>query len=278
MSLYTHPENLKIIWKALQSFPLFQELFNDPRSKEIWFKDIINQFNNTVPGNLSSKSLNELNHKTVKFMVENLKKNEFNYRNNNQIRNNQGLNPLPAREKTTMVGSEMDSLFVQRQKEYNNMLAEHVPKQIDFTMGENDEPLTNINELLEKHKSDRERVLSYDHNIMNNAPTQQKIEIYEDNASAPTQQKIKIYEDNASIEDVVEFFSNEPPNSIDKKRVNWNDTSSFEKRFLLLEEKINLNDKRLLVLENPRTPIEKEIIIDQEENYLSNNFNKKSYL
>jgi hypothetical protein len=265
MSLYTHPENLRIIWKALQSFPLFNELFNDPRSKEIWFQDIINQFNNTVSINLSSKSLNELNHKTVKFMVEYLKKNEFNYRNNNQIRNNQGLNPLPAREKTMMVGSEMDSLFVQRQKEYTNMLAEHVPKQIDFTMGENDEPLTNINELLEKHKSDRESVLSYDHNIMNNTP--------------PTHQKIKIYENNTSdntIEDVVEFFSNEPPNSIDKKRVNWNDTSSFEKRFLLLEEKITLIDKRLLVFES-RT-VEKEIIIDQEENYLTNNFNKKSYL
>lgn len=268
MSLYTHPENLKIIWKALQSFPLFNELFNDPRSKEIWFQDIINQFNNTVPVNLSSKTLNELNHKTVKFMVENLKKNEFNYRNNNQIRNNQGLNPLPAREKTFMVGSENDSLFVQRQKEYNSMLAEHVPKQIDFTMGENDEPLTNINELLEKHKSDRERVLSYDHNIINDAPIQQKIKIYEDNAS------------NDTIEEVVEFFSNEPPNSIDKKRVNWNDTSSFEKRFLLLEEKVTLIDKKLLVLESRTVsiPTDKEIIIHQEQNYLTDNFNKKSYL
>ena len=260
MSLYLHPENVKMMWQTIQSLPLFNELFNDPQSKEFWFKKIINQFNVSAPSNLSTKMLYELNRNTVTYMIQDLKTNQFTYRNNIQ---KQQFYSIPARESATIVGSETDTMFVQRQKEYETMKNEYLPKAIDFS-GITDEPITNINELLEKHKNDREQVLAYDHN----QDLTPKIKIYNE-IDTP---KIKIHDTN----DVVEFFVDEPPNyiNIDKKRVNWNDTSLLERRLLSLENKID----QLALIFNKKDLESGKYHLNLETDESIDFFNKKSYL
>jgi len=75
MSLYIHPENQKIIYKAISSFPLFEKSFLNPQAKNEWFQNIVNNFYKKLSINiLNKKNLNEINRDTIAFMIQDLKK------------------------------------------------------------------------------------------------------------------------------------------------------------------------------------------------------------
>jgi hypothetical protein len=75
MSLYIHPENLKMIYKAISSFPLFEKLLLNPQAKNEWFQNIVNNFYNNLSNNiLKKKDLNDINRDTIAFMIKDLKK------------------------------------------------------------------------------------------------------------------------------------------------------------------------------------------------------------
>lgn len=270
MSLYLHPENVKIIWNAIQSFPLFNELLNDPQSKELWFKDIVSKFNDSAPSKLSSKMLYELNIETITYMIKDLKTNQFKYRTNLQ-KQNQQFSSIPARENNLVVGSDMDTMFIKRQKEYEDMKNEFIPKAIDFS-GVTDEPITNINELLEKHKNDRDRVLAYDHNEENIGSNLKKIKIHNVNEEP----RIKISKDEDEIV-VADFLEDEVQKSIVSKRhVNWNDDISIKGRLLLIEKKF---DQLLTYLTITLPTSDNNELIKEfyQENESINFFTKSSY-
>jgi hypothetical protein len=69
MSLYIHPENLKMIYKAISTFPLFDNLVD----KNEWFRNIIDYFYKTLSNNINHKQLNEINRDTIAFMIHDLK-------------------------------------------------------------------------------------------------------------------------------------------------------------------------------------------------------------
>lgn len=254
MSLFIHSDNIQIIWQTIQSFNLFHELFNDPKSKEVWFDKIITQFNETTKNVVTSKQLIELNRNTIDFMVNDLKNNNLRYRTN-QNQNNHNIASMPAREKQTVIGSDLDTLYVQRQKEYENMRKNSIPPEIDFRITEIDEPIQDINLLIEKHKKERQysfAVKKETSTVNKQIPTPKVI--IDSKQELPPPMDVTILEcDTPPSMDVtiskndkkndkiknnyVEFFIDEPPNSI--KHVKWNNTQDdIENRFNLLEKKI----------------------------------------
>lgn len=67
MSLFIHPENQKILWNVISSSPQFQMV----PQKEIWFKDIIQDFyNKTSHIQINAEGLQILNKETIVYMLE----------------------------------------------------------------------------------------------------------------------------------------------------------------------------------------------------------------
>jgi len=67
MSLFIHPENQKILWNVISSSPQFQMV----PQKEIWFKEIIQDFyNKTSHIQINPEGLQILNKETIIYMLE----------------------------------------------------------------------------------------------------------------------------------------------------------------------------------------------------------------
>ena len=253
MSLYLNPKNTSIIWQTLQTYPPFSEVFDNPESRKMWFGNILNQFSINASSMLPLTVLHELNSKTVKFMIEDLKRKQLTKNDNKMLYSNQ-----PSRESDKVISSDVGFKFEQRQKEYEDMRKESIPEPINFSIV-NDEPIQNINDLLEKHKKDREIFLAFDKSkVISDDGKVSKLVIHNsiDDGNVP----------KLSIDDVVEFSINEPPNTItngvDKKRVNWNDDKMKE-----LEGKLDQIDSKIRELGEKLDDMYESKLKELEENF-----------
>lgn len=144
MTLFIQKGNIKMIWDVISMCPMFQELFTTDDTKKEWFNRIIGQVQHQLGRNVSMKELGNVNRETIKLMMANLKKNYFMISTD-----------IDSRHKPLIIGSESDTPFLRRKEEYEKMKSVYIPPQIDFRSMEVDKPMTNMNELIEKHQNQR---------------------------------------------------------------------------------------------------------------------------
>jgi hypothetical protein len=143
MSVYSNNKNRILIWNALQTFPLFHESFNDPESKEKWFNQVINQFQYQLPPLITTNDLMKINCETIEFIIQKLKTTNIEIVHRN-------IPSMPPRIENIIVGSELDTIYVQRQKEYELMKTDKSPPEINFKDMEHDEPIRNMDQLIKE--------------------------------------------------------------------------------------------------------------------------------
>ena len=226
-SQYIVHENQTALWNAIQVAPAFKSANLGRQSKDEWFKDIIHRFYTQLVDSgvksLSRPDLQDMNKKTISFMVADLKQRIP----SSQVLNNPTLhNSKIPQLQNTVVGSPMDRLksetvvregslrteslekqFSSRQQVYTNIL-QPPPPEIDFRMVEKDEPITDLDKLIQQHMNDRERDL----------------QVYVPTNTPPSlnNTKLSIAEsiDN-SVLGVVDALTTHSP-----KSVSWNDTNT----------------------------------------------------
>jgi hypothetical protein len=160
MSLYVTPENQKLLWNTLHKSPLIMQVFspNQNQQKEQWFKSIIEGFFNQYRfKTLSKRDLQQLNQDTLSHMMQQLR----DYLSKNSLKtvieSTSSINtpPIPQNNRQDIFNNQ----FQQRQKDYEQMQEKKAPDAIDFRDKLDDEPISNMDELLKSHMQMRENEL-----------------------------------------------------------------------------------------------------------------------
>lgn len=172
-SLYIHPENQTLLWNIIQKSSAFNNLGPNQRS---WFKNIIQMFYDRPHD--ANVTVQQLNRATITYMVDALKPNDPGSPKNEPM----AYLELPNR------AVAVTSAFDQRQKQYETMLQKPAAPEIDFREKIEDEAISNMDELIEQHKKQRETELAQYSSVP--VPSQNKIKIL-DNISpgSPTSEK-----------------------------------------------------------------------------------------
>jgi hypothetical protein len=189
MSIYVTQENQKLLWNTLHKSPLVVEVFsqNQIQQKEQWFKSVIEMFFNQYRfKTLSKRDLQQLNQDTLTNMMQQLRE----YISKNQpiqkdISSSQSTPPIPqnnrqdffttfrmdnaqcnvdfslnsAHETGRLNEKSCNNQFQQRQREYEQMAEKPVTDTIDFRDKMDDEPISNMDELIRTHMQMRENEL-----------------------------------------------------------------------------------------------------------------------
>ena len=174
MSLYIHPENQTLLWDIIHKTSLFNELFPPSGSnlfhKEEWFKSIVQFFYKQFPEITTKNELYEINRKTLGYMVKNLKE-QLNVHAapvTSPPPSENGVVPMSysgipgeplssySRNYTENKQEFVQKQFQERQREYNFMIETPVPKDVVFEEKIDDEPISNMEELIEQHRKTRE--------------------------------------------------------------------------------------------------------------------------
>lgn len=191
MSQYITPSNQTILWNVLQKIQLFQMVI-PKNEQEMWFKQIIGNFyKQNKQFNLNSLQLQELNKKTIEYMVQLLKtiQNQHQqqqqtqqhqqqtqqyqqqtqqYQSQHQPQNNSYTNfplqnqvqkPNPFVENSGRIENQSSSYsneLVNRQKEYESMTKKENPPEPNFTEKIDDTIIENMDELVKQHMKQRE--------------------------------------------------------------------------------------------------------------------------
>jgi hypothetical protein len=166
MALYVNPENQKLLWNIINKHPKITEYFSSRSSenKTVWFQSCIGYiYENIKYENLTIEKLQHYNKETLKYMLSTISKeppnskakyNEMQYNTPNIERN------LPQTLPQNISKSDlMNKNFAIRQKEYEDMIEKKVPDTIDFRDKIDDEPISNMDEVLRTHLQMRENEL-----------------------------------------------------------------------------------------------------------------------
>ena len=180
MSLYIHSENQKMLWDSIQTSPLFNVCFNNDDKKYIWFKSIIRMFYEKNPNKIGKAELSEMNHKTIVYMVKEMKTLITSPSTTSNTTPNTGSNTILSSDISSFTTMPYISNYdnnqeeriktieyrlVEKQHEMNSLLHHPSPPEIDFRISEKDEPILNIDELLQKHIRDRELYQEIPHQL-----------------------------------------------------------------------------------------------------------------
>jgi hypothetical protein len=175
MAIYVSAENQKLLWNVLHKNQLIYEVFpinENPKMdkwnktiKEQWFKSIIEIFyNQNRYKTISKRDLQKLNQDTLSFMIEKL-------RDHNSKQNKKTLNNIDNQDTTIQKQIEtppiqlntreeiLSSQFNQLQKDYQQMNEKKSPESIDFRDKLEDEPISNMDQLIKSHMEMRENEL-----------------------------------------------------------------------------------------------------------------------
>lgn len=160
MSLYILPENQTLIWNTISKVSNFQK----KEQKQQWFRNIIQSFYDNSNHNIGVQELRSLNKETIQYMIKDLKHNSdsVSYRgfsSNNFFQNNSlEANTMESRDYLMeQKKGEINNKFEGRQQEYGSMLQRPKVEAIDFSEKKQDDiPLENIDNLLQKQMKERE--------------------------------------------------------------------------------------------------------------------------
>jgi len=152
---FIHPENQKILWKKINRTVVFQECPVSLEEKQHWFKQIIQLFFNEYK--YIPIDLKELNRKTILHMINDLTQQNRMYKSNSFQSINETFTPMNMYEGSKKsIEKENTSGFEERKKEYEFMMKPSIPDKINFTEKVEDDVITNMDELVRKHKEQRE--------------------------------------------------------------------------------------------------------------------------
>ena len=190
MSLYINKTNQEILWNTIQRLPLLHRIDN----KELWFREIICFFHESKGDILDIQDLKQINRDTIKFMIDDLHNKHSSPTNSfvssvdlNVSRLSDSTPPTNSFVKDSRVsriGSVCDSTsptnsllqieymgksmekakkqeqyntaFEERQKQFNELFVKPSIPEVDFSEKLDDEPINNVEELIEKHRKERE--------------------------------------------------------------------------------------------------------------------------
>lgn len=158
MSVYVTPENQKLLWTVLHKNPLILQVFstNQTKQKEQWFKTIIEEiFNQNRFKTISKRDLQQLNQDTLNYMIQQLR--DYVSKTNTPSSKNNIIDTPPIQQNNRQ--EIFNNQFQQRQKEYEQMSEKKAPDTIDFRDKVDDEPISNMDELLKSHMQMRENEL-----------------------------------------------------------------------------------------------------------------------
>lgn len=162
MTLYVNPENQKLLWNIINKHPKTIEYFyNRPsENKTFWFQTCVGYiYENIKYENLTIEKLQHYNKETLKYMLSTITKEAP---INNNLRNKIQYNRENTEQSVAQNVSKSDLLnknFAIRQKEYEDMIEKKVPDTIDFRDKIDDEPISNMDEVLRTHLQMRENEL-----------------------------------------------------------------------------------------------------------------------
>lgn len=178
-SIFISPKNQTLLWKTINKSTLFNQL--PPNERAEWFKNIIGYIyyeKNTFF--FDTDELVTLNKKTIHFILNELNT-TIEKRRMEKIDNNSYFTNVPNNHSHTVISStevlqpnielkeqyenepfikkEMynknNALFDIKQKEFNELISNNTPPQIDFRIKEIDEPVEDLNVLIERCVKER---------------------------------------------------------------------------------------------------------------------------
>lgn len=171
MSALVHPENQKIIWNIVNSNIYVNDFFQKHShvSKEQWFRSIMEKFYlQNESRNLSMEELNLLNKDVLTFMVKSI--HSIPVQIPPQEPPQQVPDPYAPSSQTNYspqiqtpphvpnnIGEQTNKQFEDKRQEYAQMYAKPIPKEVDFKEKEKDTIIENMDELINKHISEREQ-------------------------------------------------------------------------------------------------------------------------
>lgn len=164
MALYVSAQNQKLLWDVLHKNPLISQVFPNPsqqRQKEEWFKSVIQLFyEQNKYRNIKVRELNDVNRETLIYMTTKLREYLA-----PRVQTNTPIIATPNTNISTppIVPDNRQDFFNQqfsaRQKEYEQMNEKKVPESIEFADKLDDEPISNMEDLIKQHMRMRENEL-----------------------------------------------------------------------------------------------------------------------
>jgi hypothetical protein len=169
MSLYVSAENQTLLWTIIHKNQLAEQYFLkiSGNQKANWFKSIIQLFYIQHQNrNLNIHELQQINRDTLSYMVNYIRERISVIKDPDVMTSvplpNSGPGPasvpLPAQDNPRPVNKQtmFTEQFNVRQKEYENMFEKKAPEKIDFAENIDDQPISNMDELIRTHMKQRE--------------------------------------------------------------------------------------------------------------------------
>jgi len=170
MSTFVHPENQKIIWNIINNNNNVNDYFQTHTnvSKEQWFRSIIEKFYMQNKGkNLPMNELNQLNKDVLTFMIKSIhsipqqeippQSQPTTYETPTRTTYSSQIQTPPYVPNN--IAEYNNREFEEKKQEYEKMYAKPVPQEVDFKETEKDGVIENMDELINKHVSEREQQL-----------------------------------------------------------------------------------------------------------------------
>lgn len=227
MNLYITTDNQKLLWDLICNKSTITNYFQylPPNNKYIWFKQIIQKHYNENSNINNYTQLKDLNKKTILYMLNDIP-------SQNQMNTIQTNNIITPEIEVNKKSDDYQDQYNTRINDYQNMLKKDVPTEIDFTNKQDDDVITNMDELLRIQQESRKldiqhaiipnKKLNIDqnsHDIIIETETINKIEskkhiswgenkIYFDNNES-AEQLIMYHEDIMSIRNQFHYINNE---------------------------------------------------------------------
>ena len=169
MSLYVSAENQTLLWTIIHKNQLAQQFFLkiSGNQKEIWFKSIIQLFYvQNQNRNLNIHELQQINRDTLSYMVNYIRERISIIKDPDVMTSGPGPASVPGQSISTIPTQDnprpvnKQTMFTEqfnvRQKEYDNMFEKKTPEKIDFAENIDDQPISNMDELIRTHMKQRE--------------------------------------------------------------------------------------------------------------------------
>jgi hypothetical protein len=159
MALYVSAQNQKLLWEVLHKNELVNRVFFGPsnqRQKEDWFKSVVQLFyEQNKYRNITKRDLNEVNRETLIYMTNKLREHLTPKTAPLTNANNISTPPIVPDNREDFFNQQ----FTARQKEYEQMNEKKVPENVDFGDKLDDQPISNMEDLIKQHMQMRENEL-----------------------------------------------------------------------------------------------------------------------
>jgi hypothetical protein len=203
-NLYINNQNQQLLWATINKTPMFSVFgAGVPNYRETWFRNIVQLFYNKYPVINDMVSLQRINKETISFMIESIKSNLpihapvgtpdsipniSNYKNSDYV----------SKDVERIQKQEIyNSAFEQRQQQYEQLFAKPPAPEVNFSEKLDDTPISNIEELIEKHKREREEELNKYAPIQQFLPQGQSVTpVIEETIKAPQKKQVQFSETN----------------------------------------------------------------------------------